>query len=131
MRLQIASFVSNRSGQVCCPFLTWDDCSERTSCPMEQTCDRSEQSSSSWNSAVLKFRSVFMTVQPPQWMEKQFQNRLLTSRDTTPTNLNSGITNNANPRMGTTLFRFHALDSTTTFVFSFARHFSLFTYKAK
>ena len=71
LALQIVSFVSNRSGQVCCPFLTWDDCSERTICPMEQTCDRSEQSSSNWNSAVLKFRSVFMTVQPPQWMEKQ------------------------------------------------------------
>jgi hypothetical protein len=74
--LQIDSFVSNRSSQVCCPFLTWDDCSERTSCPMEQTCDRSEQSSSSWNSAVLKFRSVFMTVQPPRWMEKQSQNQI-------------------------------------------------------
>lgn len=29
--LPIDSFVSNRSSQVCCPFLTWDDCSERTS----------------------------------------------------------------------------------------------------
>ena len=72
------SFVrlSNRSGQVCCPFFAYDDCSERTSRPMEQTCDRSEQSSSSWNSAVLKFWSVFMTVQPPQWMEKQFQKQI-------------------------------------------------------
>jgi len=71
LTLLIVSFVSNRSGQVCCLFFAQDDCSERTSCPMEQTCDRSEQSSSSWNSAVLKFRSVFMTVHPPQWLEKQ------------------------------------------------------------
>ena len=74
--LLIVSFMSNRSGQVYCPFFAQDDCSERTGCPMEQTCDRSEQSFLSWNSAVLKFRSVFMTVQPPQWMEKQSQKRI-------------------------------------------------------